>query len=59
VPGNISLSWINPTVNFGGVIIKRKAGSFPAAYNDESASTVYTGIDTTYLDNTGLTNNNT
>ncbi|OHD39523.1 MAG: hypothetical protein A2Y30_00925 [Spirochaetes bacterium GWE1_32_154] len=56
---SIELSWINPTADFSGVLIKRKADSYPSAYNDASATTIYENNGTTYSDTTGLTNNTT
>lgn len=48
----ISLSWTNPAdVNFTGVKIVRKTGTFPA--NATDGTTVYTGAGTTF-DDTGL-----
>ncbi|HOJ63074.1 MAG TPA: hypothetical protein PLE45_01525 [Spirochaetota bacterium] len=56
--GNVLLEWDNPVdASFDGVRIKRKIGSYPSAYNDGSATTIYEGTSDSYLDNSVVNGN--
>ena len=45
----ITVSWINPTQYFGGILLVKKMGSAPTAIND--GEQIYSGAGTSFVDN--------